>query len=111
MVRIFVRLRKEHQTEKNEKGIPISLSWMQRHVAAGGGWGVGAQPLPILPGQCRREVSKGDEREALSFGRWGQGRRRASPAWPDRRGCALLSDFTLLEQMQNRGFALLHFQR
>lgn len=41
---------------------------------------MGAQPLPILPGQCRREVSKGDEREALSFGRWGQGRRKASPA-------------------------------
>ena len=57
-----------------------SISWMQRHVAAGGVWGVGAQPLPILPGQCRREVSKGDEREALSFGRWGQGRRKASPA-------------------------------
>ena len=57
-----------------------SISWMQRHVAAGGVWGVGAQPLPILPGPCRREVSKGDEREALSFGRWGQGRRKASPA-------------------------------
>lgn len=32
----------------------------KRHLAAGGSWGVGVQPFPILPGQCRGEVSKAE---------------------------------------------------
>ena len=32
--------------------------WMQRHVAAGGVWGVGAQPLPILPGSAAERFPK-----------------------------------------------------
>ena len=44
------------------------------------GLGSGRVAPPHPPEQCRREDSKGDEREALSFGPRGQGRRTASPA-------------------------------
>ena len=62
---------------------------------------------------CRREVSKGDEREALSFGPRGQGRRTASPARLHPEGLLLLRvDFAPpLQQMQDRGSTLLHLQR
>ena len=51
----------------------------------GRGLGSGRVAPPHPPEQCRREDSKGDEREALSFGPRGQGRRTASPArlYPD----------------------------
>ena len=35
-----------------------SISWMQRHVAAGGVWGVGAQPLPIIPSSAAEWIPK-----------------------------------------------------
>ena len=46
----------------------------------GRGLGSGRVAPPHSLEQCRREDSKGDEREALSFGPRGQGRRTASPA-------------------------------
>ena len=54
--------------------------WMQAAPCRGRGLGSGRVAPPHSLEQCRREDSKGDEREALSFAPRGPGRRTASPA-------------------------------